>query len=450
MEEEVTPTVGVTVTCPQEQLVSLSERRIALPLCRCTCFHNGGDSGFFKGWGVVQCSEACVLTSSECTGSKSASRECVVVPAEGQKGGGAKATAGKRRASGARSAGDKPRHHPLVSRSVSSLCSQDLYNVRGAEVCYLQPHEQALYYRQKVTYDAARKHDVGHINQAPWKRRELMPIAPQVATKGPGLQITPVHRPSRRSMDLQGIASADSTLLLQAEKGATAGKHSIIGSKSCGGGTKKKQEHDSRVCWAHSMKHRHHHNHPLPEGELSKDGSSTKRAVMVQKGRMKHQFKHCRLKMLQYSPGLKGHVRGAGLFEGEEEVCNMPPLVDTTSDSETLLSNPLKCFPLSPSVVCKNQKQESGSRKHEHPQKEKKNSKGKNSNRPVIPALGHTVHGVVYNSQQPANLLQHRCQVSFMGMKQGFRYETLCLQGIGRSSSPITVVGPWITAAPPT
>ena len=439
MEEEA------QLTCAtQEQPLSLSERQ-----CRCTCLHSGGDSGFFSGWGAVQCFEACVPISSDCLGSKTASKEYLSGTAEGLKAGGAKVPpAGKRRASGARSAEDKPRHHPLMSRSVPSLTSQNLYNVRGAEVCYLQPHEQALYYRQKVTYDAARKADVVHTHLPPKRKREAMPITPQVATKGPGLQITPVHKPYPRSMELQGTANADSTLLQQADKRATAAKNCMVGSKSCGGGTKKKQEQDSRVSWAHSIKV--YKNNYSTEGEVSKDGRSTKRPVMLQ-GRMKHQFKHCRLKMLQYRPDLKAYVRGAGWLEEEEEVCNMPALLDSSGSSESLLSHPLKCFPLGPSAPCKDQKQETGCKKPEHSQNgKKKQSKDKNASRPGIPALGNTVHGVVFNSQQPANLLQHRCQVSFMGMQQGFRYETLCLKGFGRNSSPQMVVGPWITASPRT
>lgn len=435
MEEEA------EMTCAQEQPVFLSERQ-----CRCTCLHSGGDSGFFSGWGAVQCSEACALISSDCLGGKTASKECLSGPAEGPKGGGAKVPpAGKQRASGARSAGDKPRHHPLMSRSVPSLTSQDLYNVRGAEVCYLQPHEQALYYRQKVTYDTARKADVVHTHLPPKRKRESMPITPQVATKGPGLQITPVHKPYPQSMELKGTASADSTLLQQADKRAAAAKNCMVASKSCGGGTKKKQEQDSIVHWAHSIKVQKNN---YSTEEVSKDGRSTKRYVMLQ-SRMKHQFKHCRLKMLQYRPDLKAYVRGAGRLEGEEEVCNIPGLLDSSGGSESLLSHPLKCFPLGPSPPCKDQKQESGCRKPDHSQTgKKKQPKDKHSSRPGIPSLGNTVHGVVFNAQQPANLLQHRCQVSFM--QQGFRYETLCLKGFGRHSPPQMIVGPWITAPPRT
>lgn len=439
MEEES------TLTYAQEQLAFLSEQRTGVPQCRCTCLHSGGDNGFFRGWGTVQCSTACVPTSSEWLESKSASKECVSNAAEGHKGGGTKVPVGKRRASAASSVGDKPRNYLLVSRSASSFSSQDLYKVRGAEVCYLQPHEQARYYRQKVTYDAARKGDVVHTHLPARKKREVMPITPQVATKGPGLQITPMYRPSGRSLDPQGTTSADS-ILFQAEKRTRVAKHCVIDSNGCGGGAKKKQDQDSRVHWTHSIKP-HKQNHSVAEGELNKDGSTTKRSVLLQ-GRIKHQFTQRGLKMLQYRPDLKTYVRGAGWLEGEEEACSMPTLLDTTSGSEAPLSNPLKCFPLGPSVACKDQKQDDGSRKNTNPQKQKKkNSKGKNPSHPVIPALGHTVHGVVYNSQQPANLLQHRYQVSLMGMQHGFRYETLCLQGYGRSSPPL-VVGPWITTSP--
>lgn len=434
MEEEVTEMDA------RKQLLSLLERRTVPSQCRCTCLHNGGDSGSFKGWGAIQCSAACGLISRESLGSKSVSKECISGSMERQKSGNTKAAAGKRRGS----SGDKIRVYPLMSRSVPSLSSQDLYNVRGTEVCCLQPHEQALYYRQKVTYDAARKGDVVHTHLPPRKKREAEPIAPQVATKGPGLQITPVHKPSQsdRYMELRGTASADSFLLLQTGSRATAAKQGTSGSNGSRSGAKKKLEQDSRVHWA-SMK-LYRHNHSVVDGELSKDERSPKRSVLLQ-GRMKNQFTHHRLKMLQYQPELKAGRSGAGWLE-REEVCSMPTLHDTTSGSETLLTNPLKCFPLGPSVTCKDQKEESSSKKPAYQQKEKKkNSKGKGPSRPVVPALGHTVHGVVYNSQQPANLLQHRCQVSFMGMRKGFRYETLCMQGYGRSSPPLMVVGPWIT-----
>ena len=427
MKEEV-----VTVTDAREQLVSLSERRTALSQCRCTCFHNGGDSGCFKGWGAIQCSTACGLPVRELPGSKSASKECISM----------KAAAGKRRAS----SGDKTRVNHLLSRSVPSLFSQDQYNVSGTEMCSLRPHEQALYYRRKVTYDAARKSEVVHTYQPPRKKREAELIAPQVATKGPGLQITPVHKPSHRSLDPRGVASVES---LQTGSRTTAAKQGTYGSKGSRDGAKKKLEQESRVHWAHSMKH-YQHNHSVVDKELNKDGNSTKRPTMLQ-CRRKNQFTHYRFKMLQYQPDLKtGGRRGAGWLEGEG-VCSMPALHDTTSSSsETLLTTPLKCFPLGPSVTDKDHKAESSSKKPACQQKEKKkNSKGKGPcpSRPVVPPLGHSVHGVVYNSQQPANLLQHRCQVSFMGMQKGFRYETLCLQGYGRNSPPLMVVGPWITAS---
>ena len=45
--------------------------------------------------------------------------------------------------------------------------------------------------------------------------------------------------------------------------------------------------------------------------------------------------------------------------------------------------------------------------------------------------------------------LRHQTQVSFHNNRQGFRYETVCLHGSNTnttSSSPVTVVGPWITS----
>ena len=299
----------------------------------------------------------------------------------------------------------------LYSKSLPSLSPNEVYDVRGTEICRLDPSEQASYYRVHVTQEASKKLGYIYPRFARRKLKEQASISPQVTSQSHGLRIVPVQ--------------SKSYSLTDSKKLRVTMEQSIR--RPPGGRVNSFLELDFKGRWARSLCN--YKLNALP-------GPTPSQEVVTVKGNYRQmQQRHRAVSISAHQSEARNHLV---CTDCEEDSNSTHCLLETRAD----LSAPLQCFPLG---SASHKKQESRKSSSTTRHKSLRNSKGPSSSWKAVPPLVST-SSVVLKPGQPTSLLQHHYSVRFgQGLQGGFRYETLSLRGRGGSDSTVTVTGPWIS-----
>ena len=367
--------------------------------CTCCCVHEPKIYEGFSCWKEQKCSDTCYFKAE--TGGARSDREETLSKTNS-------VSKTKRKGSGS-----------IYSRSFPSLSSHEAYSVRGSEICKLDPSEQASYYRSHVTQESTNKlrgYVYPHLSRR--RPKEQISVSPQIASQGQGLRILPMKSKSHSTIDTKKLTtSMEQAIKRAAVKGAQTTMGSIFGS-----------EYKGR--WAYSF--RNYNPNSLLELNSSREiaGRGKKRPHVVPQRQRHH-------RMVPMSDVTNPLEYGDSEDDTSSAVC----FTETKHD----LTTPLRCFPLGASSSKKSEsKRNVVASNQQNRTNDKKNPKGPPSLR-GIPPLPMCSKGVVFKQGQPTHLLQHQYSVRFNGVQNGFRYETLYLNGRGGSDSSLTIAGPWIT-----